>query len=992
MELSDTIGRGEGLMRRLELLLTRVDAAAGSGSDDDGLAQDAEERLVELLEKAQRICDRADRTESRLSRFAEELGDQAEIVQKRIGQLMDNLQVGATLQEEIRQTIQQAAAKAASTNEEIEAQKQVMDSAISKAGKRSSEGIETQKRALDSAISEARKLTSEEIETQKQTLDSALSEAHKRTSKEIEAQKHTLDSALSEARQRTSEEIAAQKQALDNAISDARKRETGMATQAWNDCQSKISESLEETQRVHHEMTQQTRRELQVVAEELVGKSRDAQAQAAWIEKRFVAMTQEADDRVGRWREELGQTEAKLNAQLASLEKTKNELEQQSETEERARHAMIRAIESRLRAAINQAAQSVTKSEEAAERHDGIARHLFVDLQEKCEQAQADALAGYHKVLQEKLETQSRLHDEIIASTEKKLIELDRRAAEIAEQVVESSKQHAEQLQSEAKEARERNEKTVADSLAAGTHAVEGTLAELHDVLARTSKEIDDLIDRANITKTDLMDSQCRGENLLRDTQTATGQIESMNHNVSQTLVDIGSACERVGQAREQLQNAEQVTARLAGVVDRGESIESKLDQATGKAADLRDAFIRTSAEVETKLGQLGSHSAAAAHVLSRLSEASIEAHGVMEKTAKTVQEAREMTAGTEHAVELTKRLGKVIRAANEMPGELTGRTDEAKRSAETLDGHCTQANILIDSVGDSVQLLDGARQVHTDLVESIDQAQAIDAELRSAADDAFLKQAQLETKQQSASELIETHERLSAQTRDLIPQLDQGIADAHSTTEASQQLLDQFTRHGKTLHDVLDTLGCRANKLEKSLNEMTEKPSAIVAEARAQAAQLEQVCTAVGRVFAKLSKASLEAHQQTQDFHQASKTAFQRLEQLRRVGYELAQSLGSTHFNAQETTAYESADSSMQNVPAARIANRSADGSDLMEIRAAQPGRPVGGTSGDILKTAEAPRSIENPAANSMTHQPSREREIAGMIADAKAADSAKT
>ncbi|MCH8242456.1 MAG: AAA family ATPase, partial [Planctomycetes bacterium] len=333
MELSDTIGRGEGLMRRLELLLTRVDAAAGSGSDDDGLAQDAEERLVELLEKAQRICDRADRTESRLSRFAEELGDQAEIVQKRIGQLMDNLQAGETLQDEIRQTIQQATAEAAATNKEIEVQKQALDKAISDARKLTSEEIETQKHALDSAISEARKLTSEEIETQKQTLDSALSEAHKRTSKEIEAQKHTLDSALSEARQRTSEEIAAQKQALDNAISDARKRETGMATQAWNDCQSKISESLEETQRVHHEMTQQTRRELQVVAEELVGKSRDAQAQAASIDKRFVAMTQEADDRIRRWREELGQVGANLNSQLASLEKTTNELEQQSETE-----------------------------------------------------------------------------------------------------------------------------------------------------------------------------------------------------------------------------------------------------------------------------------------------------------------------------------------------------------------------------------------------------------------------------------------------------------------------------------------------------------------------------------------------------------------------------------------------------------------------------------------------------------------------------------
>ncbi|MCH9001323.1 MAG: hypothetical protein IIC02_02010, partial [Planctomycetes bacterium] len=159
-----------------------------------------------------------------------------------------------------------------------------------------------------------------------------------------------------------------------------------------------------------------------------------------------------------------------------------------------------------------------------------------------------------------------------------------------------------------------------------------------------------------------------------------------------------------------------------------------------------------------------------------------------------------------------------------------------------------------------------------------------------------------------------------------------------------------------------------------------------------------------------KLSKASLEAHEQTKEFHQASETAFERLEQLRRetdgtsrslqtwvkqtlrVGSDLAQSLGATHTNLQAPPAHEQAVSSSQSAQGVRLANRRATGADLPENDVAESDRPLGRTGGDILKTAEAPRSIENPAALSMAHKPSREREIAGIIADAKAADSAKT
>ncbi|MCH8150144.1 MAG: hypothetical protein IH987_19550 [Planctomycetes bacterium] len=704
----------------------------------------------------------------------------------------------------------------------------------------------------------------------------------------------------------------------------------------------------------------------------------------------------------------------------------------------------IVAIESRLRAVTSQTAQSITDSEKATERHDEIARQLVADLQEKCERTQADALADHYKTIQENHETQARRLDEVVASTEKRLTELDRRATAIAERIVESSKQNAAQLESEEKRLRDTLDEAFVDCkqtqsamvtrLQQVAEEARGLQEKALSELARTTKEFDDLIDHAKITNTDLIATQHRGENLLRETHAATGKIESMNHNVSQTLVDIGSASERVGQAREQLQAAEQVAARLIAAIDSGERIESKLDEVTGNAADLRDAFVRTSAEAETKLGQLGSHSAAAAHVLSKLSEANIDAHDVLERTTKTMMAAREtgentksemerllkdvsslkntvetaaaeMTDGTEHAVALTKRLGKVIRTANELSGELTGeltgRTDEAKQSAETLDRQCTQANTLIDRLGNSAQLLDGAGQVQTDLVESIDQARVIDVELRSTADDAVVKTAQLETNRQSASELIEAHEGLSAQTRDLIVQLDLGIADARSTTEASQQLLEQYTRHGKTLHGVLERLGRRANKLEESLDQLTEKPSTIVAEAQAQAAQLEQVCSAVGRVFAKLSKASLEAHEQTKECHRASKTAFERLEQLRsetdgtsrslqtwlehtlRVGGELAQSLGSTRTNLRAPTPGEQA---------VRIANRSAEDPDFTEIDTAKTDRPYGETGGDILKTAEAPRSIENPTALAMARKPGRAKEIAGMIADAKAADTAKT
>ena len=534
------------------------------------------------------------------------------------------------------------------------------------------------------------------------------------------------------------------------------------------------------------------------------------------------------------------------------------------------------------------------------------------------------------------------------------------------------------------------------------------------------------------------MDSQRRGEILLRETHTATGQIESLMKNVSRTLMDIGSACERVGQAGEQLQSAEQVTARLTAAIDSGERIDGNLGDTTAKAADLRDAIVRTSAEVETKISQLGSHAAAATHLLGELNEANIEGHRVIGQSAKAIKEAREtcesskleserlikdvaslankteaaaneMTAGNEHGQQLMKRLGKVIRVASELTSKMTLRTDDAKRSEKTLDEHCTRADALIDRIGDTAQRLEGARLLETDLEKSLDQARAIESELKSTADDATLKQAKLATDNKAACELIEAQDRLAVQTRDSIAQLDQGVADARSTTEASHVLLDQFTKQGKTLHDVLETLGRRATQLEESMDEMTKRPAAIVVDAQAQAAQLEHVCTAVGKIFGELSKASLEADKRTKEFQKAGKAALERLGQLRRetdgashslqtwveatvrVGSSLAQSLGSARSEMHQPPANHTTISASQSMQAARVANLSADEKENSEIDVAQPALKTEPTGGDILKTAEAPRSIENPRALSMARKSTREQEIAGMIADAKTAEAAK-
>lgn len=775
-ELGIMIGRGEALMHRLELQLPRADAESNGGGQNDGLAQDAENRLIALLERVERTCDRADQAETRLSGFAEKLAEQAEIVQKRIGHLMTNLQDGETLRDEIQQTIQKTSSEATATSEEIEKQKQ----------------------------------------------------------------------------------------ALETAMRDAGKLRADLVSEVCDACRTKINDDFQEKRHAYDEMTQQARRQLQEVADELVGQVREVQAQARCTIQSF-------DDRIA------------------------------------------------------------SAKEGERERADSIEKRL-----------------------------------------------------------------------------------------------------------GQSNKDLDDQIDRANLTRTGLMDTQCRGENLLRETQAATGQIESLMHNVSRTLMDIGSACERVGQAREQLQSAEQVTARLTAAVDSGERVDGKLGDATAKAADLRDAIMRTTAEVETKISQLGSHAAASTHLLGELHEANIEGHRLIEQSAKAINETREtsqntkleterlikevwsltskteaaaneMAAGNEHGLQLMKRLEKVIRVAGELTGKMTVRTNDAKQSAKALDEHCTRAETLVERIGDTTQLLEGARQVETNLEKSLDQARAIESELKSTADDATLKQAQLATDKKAACELIEVQERLAEQSQDSIARLDEGIADAQSTTEASQQLLDQFTRHGKTLHDVLETLGRRTTQLEESLDEMTKRPAAIVVDAQVQSAQLEHVCAAVGKIFAELSKASLEAHEQTKECHQASQTAFEQLEQLRRetdgtsrslqtwlehtlrVGSDLAQSLGSARTNFETPPAHEQAVSSSQNAQAVRIANRRTNGEDLPKTGVAEAARPLGEPGGAILKTAEAPRSIENPAALSMTRKPTREQEIAGMIADAKAAETAK-
>ena len=164
------------------------------------------------------------------------------------------------------------------------------------------------------------------------------------------------------------------------------------------------------------------------------------------------------------------------------------------------------------------------------------------------------------------------------------------------------------------------------------------------------------------------------------------------------------------------------------------------------------------------------------------------------------------------------------------------------------------------------------------------DQEAALLEQMQQRATEAHKLVARLAESQTDAIRACEELSQRTDRAAQTAHEIDRHIEAADARKEilsASEQTLADFVEQAEMINQQLQRVQRQADAFEVRVNQLIDKPAEITAEAKTQAAQLQEVCRAVRKVFAGLSDAALQAKQRTDEFHQASRAAETRADRL---------------------------------------------------------------------------------------------------------------
>ncbi len=383
---------------------------------------------------------------------------------------------------------------------------------------------------------------------------------------------------------------------------------------------------------------------------------------------------------------------------------------------------------------------------------------------------------------------------------------------------------------------------------------------------------------------------------LLSELTDATNTGQSLTHEVSETVGDTKTLLADL---------AEQVQA-LTDLRDANLPAIRQIEDLVGTAAQLNDALQGAVAHADSKVGQLDSHNAAAGSVLSRLTEATVASHDLVERITVTtnkaqdtikcgeqiVQEVWETTSRTEtntknlitankKAIELIQSLGSVAGPAKEIVKRIDERIAEAKQYLDGITSRFEAADEIVERL-DSVQnLCDEIRDAETSISTTTEQAREISQKLADATQSAITYGQSLSEINAETYGLIETSGQMKEEADASIERLTTQVSTTRRVIEKSSPILREYIAESRQVTEQISGLQRRADEIEEAVKSATTRPAEIIAGAQEQAAQLENVVAAVRKVFGMLSKASLDAQNKVKDFQRASDDAKRKLAQL---------------------------------------------------------------------------------------------------------------
>ncbi|MFQ5461032.1 MAG: AAA family ATPase [Phycisphaerae bacterium] len=466
-------------------------------------------------------------------------------------------------------------------------------------------------------------------------------------------------------------------------------------------------------------------------------------------------------------------------------------------------------------------------------------------------------------------------------------------------------------------------------TLHAADHEIDATQKKTSAVATECKKllaEVATKEQRITHISRDLDNSIERGETHKTDVQRVTGKAEELRRSVAAILVDVGAAQERAVAARAQFDGYKEIVSEIDQAVQRGQSalrdvdeIVSHVDQLQGNIAavaheasakteafrsdvdrvhrDLavvaEDAAVKTeafrqgvrnvqqgadetiaritqavaqgsdaiaivSAEAQTKVTQLDSHNAAARVVLQELSEMNQKGHSLLDQAKAVLEDTEDKT---KQAASTIESLWGLAGGAEAQTKALATKLQESEKVVTQLAGEVKSAQAALSRLAEQSSGADAQYQI-------------VEKRCRDAK--------KIADRLVSISKLLKTAKETEQSITEMVDGARRVADDLTNAAGTSDQLLEQFSRQGEGIAATIGELETRAAKIESTIDQVTEKPAELVRTAKAQAAQLERVCAAVRKVFASLSKTTLEAKKQTEACGKINHSAAQQIRNLR--------------------------------------------------------------------------------------------------------------
>lgn len=454
----------------------------------------------------------------------------------------------------------------------------------------------------------------------------------------------------------------------------------------------------------------------------------------------------------------------------------------------------------------------------------------------------------------------------------------------------------------------------------------EGTLEQAEQRLRRLQTEADEAIGTLearwkqgrSITEElerELETIATRAVNTVKRHQDAIRELETRFATVQDRLTGVERAR---AQLTEAVEDDDQRVASLRAEIT---GIHDMLDAETQRSVALVEDGRRGLDGLDTQASALTEHLekaiASASSDVDRLTHQASHAFGQLTEAIGACESAQRTTASTltdiggtcQHAEKLHQTLqDRLTSAGNRMEhlttfierieqahGQQQKQNDEARCFTEQLESAIRDARVAVNEQNQLVsETVAECDRTHQALKVTLESGRRIDDQLVS------LNQAGRQISEMVTGNITDAHaasDHLVATLRsvksvteasaeaargfEVFTELFVHVESKQQVFEDGQRLAKQFVDQAGGIQETLHKLQGRSQRLQKELAAALAAPKQLVADADAHAQQLSDVCRAVRKVFAGLSRVSLEAHERVTTFKELRTAIDERIEQL---------------------------------------------------------------------------------------------------------------